>query len=80
MDRAPEPLTLEEHRQLARELRLTSARLHELCSLVVSLYGSESRAAFTFSRAAESVDRLRHEMQTQAAVDWPEAVHEHIYG
>ncbi len=80
MDRAPEPLTLEEHRQLARELQLTSARLRELASLVVSVYGSESRAAFTFSRAAESVDRLRHEMQTQAALDWPEAVHERIYG
>ncbi len=80
MERAPEPLTLEEHRQLARELRLTSARIRELCELVVSIYGTESRAAFSFSRAAESVERLRHEMQTQASLDWPEASQEKIYG
>ncbi len=80
MDHSREPLTVEEHRELARELRVTSARLHQLCELVVTVYGSESRAAFTFSRAVDSVDRLRHEMQTQVALDCPEAAKDHIYG
>ncbi len=80
MDQAPAPLTLEEHRELARELRLTSSRLRELCALITGLYGSDSRAAFTFARAVESVERMRAEMQTQAVLDWPEAIKEHIYG
>jgi hypothetical protein len=80
MERSLEPLSLEEHRELARELRSTCARLRELCNLVVSVYGLENRAAFTFTKAADSVDRLRHELQTQAVLDWPEAATEHIYG
>ncbi len=73
-------MELEEHRELARELRLASARLRELCTLVTGVYGPESRAAFTFTRAVDSLERLRHEMQMQAALDCPEATHEKIYG
>jgi hypothetical protein len=76
---ASNPLTMDEHRELARELHAAGARLRELCSLVVGLYGVESRAGFSFLRAAESVDRLRHELQTQAALDWPETSPEQLY-
>ncbi len=80
MGHAPEPLTLEEHRELAEELLSTSARLRELRGLVAKIYGAESRPALTFTRAAESLDRLRREMQSQAAADCPEAAGERIYG
>jgi len=73
------PLSREEHRELAGELRVTDARLHELSDLVTGVYGSESRVAFMFRRAAESVGRLRHEMQTQAALDLPGDPTEQIY-
>ena len=71
MAEIPVPLSLEEHRELANELRVADARLHELSDLVSGVYGSESRVAFMFRRAAESVNRLRREMQTQASVDLP---------
>jgi hypothetical protein len=80
MDESAERLTLEEHRELAHELRAACARLRELSNLVVGVYGPENRAAFSFLRAAETVERLRDEMQTQASLDWPDSVHEHIYG
>jgi hypothetical protein len=65
------PLTLEEHRQMGVELRGTRARLHELCTLVMSVYGPQNQAAFDFVKAAESVDRLCEDLQAQAARDWP---------
>ncbi|HTS28892.1 MAG TPA: hypothetical protein VMH81_23640 [Bryobacteraceae bacterium] len=67
----PLPLTLEEHRELARELRASNARLRELCQLVVSVYGPNNQAAFTFLKAAEAVERLCNDMQAQAAADYP---------
>jgi hypothetical protein len=63
------PLTLDEHKELAVELRATNARLHELCNLVVSVYGPNAQAAFTFIKAAELVERLCHDMQAQAIED-----------
>ena len=68
---SPNPLTLEEHRQLGAELRGTRARLHELSRLVMSVYGPQSRAAFDFVKTAESMDRLCEDLQAQAAHDWP---------
>ncbi len=68
-----------EHRELARELRLADMRLRELSNMVVGIYGAESRAAFSFVRALESLERLRREMQSQAASDWPEAASEQLY-
>lgn len=79
MPQQSNPLTLEEHRELARELRMADNRLRELCNVVVGVYGAESRVAFTFLRAAEAVARLRREMQVQAALDWPDAVAERWY-
>jgi hypothetical protein len=66
---AQSPLSIEEHRDLAQELRLTDARLHELSELIAGVYGTDSRVAFMFRRAADSVSRLREEMQTQAVLD-----------
>ena len=79
MAETPVPLSLEEHRELAQQLRLTDARLHELSELVTVVYGAESRVSFMFRRTAESVSRLRHEMQVQAALDVPGDSSEQIY-
>jgi hypothetical protein len=68
---APVPLTLEEHRELGRAIRAARGRLHELCGLVVSVYGPNNRAAFSFLRAAEAMDRLAQDLQTQASHDLP---------
>jgi hypothetical protein len=67
----PLPLTLEEHRELARELRASNARIRELCQLVLTVYGPNNQAAFTFTKAAEAVERLCNDMQAQAAQDYP---------
>ncbi len=66
---APNPLTLEEHRQLGKELRAANARLHQLCDLLVSVYGPNNRAAFSFQKATEAMDRLCADMETQATKD-----------
>lgn len=65
------PLTLEEHREMSRELRRTNARLRELCGVVADAYGANHRAAFTFAKVVESMDRLCKDMQAQAAQDCP---------
>ena len=67
----PVPLTLEEHTELGRELRKTRLRLHELCSVIVDVYGAPSRAAFTFQKVVEAMDRLVGDMEAQAASDHP---------
>jgi len=68
---APANLTLEEHRELARELRATRARVKELSNLVAAIYGRGNGAAASFLKAAEAVDRLCQEMQEQALHDLP---------
>ena len=65
------PLTLEEHRELGRELRVTSARLRELHQLLISVYGPQHLAAAEFRRVSEGLGRLRQDLQTQAAADLP---------
>jgi hypothetical protein len=72
-------LTLEEHRQLGDELRGTRAHLHELCTLVVRVYGPQNQAAFDFVKTAESIDRLCEDLQAQAAHDWPGHPTEGLY-
>ena len=64
---------------MALELRAAGARMRELCNVVVGIYGTESRVAFSFSRAADSIDRLRHELQMQVSLDWPESEKDRIY-
>ena len=65
------PLTLEEHRELGKEVQAARARLRQLCALVVSVYGPANTAAFTFQRAVEVMDRLCGDLQAQVAVDHP---------
>jgi hypothetical protein len=67
----PLPLTLEEHRELARELRASNARMRELAHLVVSVYGPNNQAAFSFLKSAEALERLCNDLQAQAAQDYP---------
>ncbi|HUK17464.1 MAG TPA: hypothetical protein VLW65_13660 [Bryobacteraceae bacterium] len=67
----PVPLTFEEHAQLGRELRPTRLRMHELSAVVVEIYGPQNRAAFTFQKIAEALDRLCADLETQAAADLP---------
>jgi hypothetical protein len=70
----PEPkagLTLDEHRDLSRELLRTQRRLDEFATLAVGIYGPESRASIAFAEAAEAVGRLRFLLKNQAADDCP---------
>ena len=75
----PVPLTLEEHRELGREVRTANARLRQLCALVVDVYGPNNRAAFSFLKTVETVQRLCHDLQTQAAEDAPGLLTDDIY-
>jgi len=52
-------------------MRAMNARLQELCKGVVSVYGPNTQAAFTFLKVAEQVSRLCHDLQAQAARDLP---------
>jgi hypothetical protein len=63
------PLTLEEHRELSREIRAASARLREMCNLVVGVYGPNNRAAFSFLKVGEAMERLCQDLQTQVSED-----------
>jgi hypothetical protein len=65
------PLTFEEHRELAAELRRSKARLLQLASMVASLYGRQNLAAFAFQKLNESLDRLFLELEAQAEADCP---------
>jgi hypothetical protein len=67
----PAPLTLEEHRELGVEMRAANARMQELCKVVVGVYGPNAPAAFTFTRAAGSMERLCQDLQAQANRDLP---------
>ncbi len=67
----PVPLTLDEHRELGAEIRRSRARLRELSALVASVYGPSNQAAFSFQKAADAMDRLCLDLQTQAARDLP---------
>jgi hypothetical protein len=72
------PLTPDEHRELAGELRAADSRLGELCRLVTGIYGSESRAGDAFVKTCEAIRRLRHEMEVQATLDRPDS-NQHVY-
>ena len=65
------PLTLEEHRELGHEMQATRARLSELCKVVASVYGPNNRAAFSFLRLADDMERLCQDLQTQVTRDYP---------
>jgi hypothetical protein len=65
------PLTLEEHRELSREIRAARARLRELCNVVAGVYGPNNRAAFSFLKVIDDMDRLCQDLQTQVSRDYP---------
>ena len=67
----PVPLTLEEHRELGEEMRTVTAHMQELCKMVVSVYGPNTQAAFTFLKATDDLHRLCQDLQAQAARDLP---------
>lgn len=75
----PNPLTLEEHRELGREMSATNARLRELCNLVVSIYGPQNRAAFSALKATAAMERLCQDLQAQVTVDYPGFATEKFY-
>jgi hypothetical protein len=64
-------LTLEEHRELSREIRATRARLRELCDLVAGVYGPRNRAAFSFLKIADAMECLCHDLEAQFSHDYP---------
>jgi hypothetical protein len=64
------PLTLEEHRELSREIRAARARLRELCNVVVGVYGANNRAAFSFLKITEGMERLCQDLQAQVSQDY----------
>jgi hypothetical protein len=65
------PLTLEEHRELSREIRAVRVRLRELCGVVTGVYGPNNRAAFSFLKVIDDMDRLCQDLQTQVSRDYP---------
>ncbi len=65
------PLTLEEHRELGREIKLTCARMRELHQLVSGIYGPANQAVFSFTKALECLEQLQADLEAQAAADLP---------
>ncbi len=63
------PLTSEEHRDLAREIRDISTRITELEKLITSVYGPSSKVSFSFLRVLDALERLRGD---RAAAKEPE--------
>ena len=64
-------LTIDEHRELGREMKATAKRLRALCDLVVEVYGPANRASFSFMKALEAVELLEQDLATQAMQDLP---------
>ena len=73
------PLTLEEHRELSREVRAARARLRELCNVVVGVYGPNNRAAFSFLKITDAMERLSQDLHAQVAQDYPGSSVDDLY-
>jgi hypothetical protein len=50
-------------------MRQMSRRLRALCELVVGVYGPQNRAAFSFLRAVDDIERLNQDLSTQSTHD-----------
>jgi hypothetical protein len=74
------PLTLDEHREMSRELRRTNGRLRELHGVVTAIYGKGHQAASSFAHVVESMDRLCKDMQSQVERDYPGIRTNDLYG
>ncbi len=73
------PLTVAEHRELGYELRKNRVRLRELCGLIMEVYGPNTRAYYSFQKAAETLEQLCADMQTQAMRDHPGFPTDNLY-
>ncbi len=73
------PLTIDEHKEMGREMKAATERLRSLCDLIVNLYGVNNRAAFSFLKALEALDRTREDLQSQAMVDQPGHLNDNFY-
>jgi hypothetical protein len=62
-------LTVDEHRELGREMKAAARRLRVLCDLVVDVYGPANRAAFSFVKAMEAIEHLELDLAAQAVQD-----------
>ena len=62
-------LSIDEHRELGREMKAAAKRLRALCELVVGVYGPANRAAFSFLKAMEAIEHLEQDLATQAIGD-----------
>jgi hypothetical protein len=76
---SPVPLTLEEHRELSREVLAINVRIQELAKMVVEVYGPQNQAAFTFQKTAELMARLCQDLRAQAARDLTGATTDGLY-
>ncbi len=65
------PLTYDEHRDLARELQRSRARLLQLSSVVAGVYGPHNDSTFAFTKLNEAVDRILADLSAQAFLDCP---------
>lgn len=65
------PLTYEEHHELARELQRSKVRLLHLYSVVAGVYGPQSRSTFSFTKLNEALDRVISDLSAQSLVDCP---------
>ena len=52
-------------------MRTVRARLRELCGVVAGVYGPNNRAAFSFLKVADDMDRLCQDLQAQVLRDYP---------
>jgi hypothetical protein len=52
-------------------MRAVNARMQELCRMMVSVYGPNAPAAFTFMKVASNMERLCQDLQAQANRDLP---------
>ena len=67
----PAPFNLDEHRELALEIRAANARMQELYKVMVDVYGPNNQAVFTFQKIVEGLDHLCRDLQAQADQDLP---------
>jgi hypothetical protein len=45
--------------------------LRELCNVVAGVYGPNNRAAFSFLKLVDDMERLCQDLQTQVTHDYP---------
>ena len=72
-------LTIDEHRELGREMKATVNRLRALCDLVVEVYGPANRASFSFIQVVAAIERLEQDLATQVTLDLPGSASKDFY-